>query len=180
MKMILQALLAGLFIATSASAQDSLSRIGIMNGNGTARQAATPAPSPKWTGQPVGRAIGAVPGDQAETLPGAKLYALLMEAPTAPIAVVTGKVQATEFLSYHFRWFYDRDKRVLVKLEKTVSQGLDDHWSWIIFYHVAPADFRERLPFMRTDLRSQRSPFREAKDAFPLRYPQYPAVVVWP
>lgn len=127
-----------------------------------------------------GIALGLVSPDERETKPAQSLFALSQENPDVTVVGATGRIQTNENITDHYKWFYDKEKKVLVMMMRSVMVGLEHDYSWRVWYEVNPDDFKDRLPYGRDDIKTKGSPYKNPVQSFPISYKDNPKITEWP
>lgn len=129
---------------------------------------------------PVVKNLKLIDGKDTESLPASELFALIQGNPKEKLFAVTAMVIFNENVTDYYRWIYDAEKKVLALMRRSSMKASDEDYSWRLWHDVVPSDFRDRLPYGNSKIKTTPSPFGKAVRTFPLKYPDSPDVVKWP
>jgi hypothetical protein len=130
--------------------------------------------------QVASRDLGAIDPKRSETMPAVELYRLIEKNPKHEVYFVTGTVDLGRGVKDHNKYIYDKPKRILLLMSRTVMPVGSDELRWRVWRDIAPVDFKEGLPFNNKQLTTETSPFRAAKETVPFKYPDQPKITEWP
>jgi len=91
--------------------------------------------------------------EEWETLPAKILFKMSCEHPDATVLSVTGN-QPRPNADFYYKAFYDRERKLLVRMERMTMQMDPDELSWRVWHNVEPKQFEKMFPYMLNDVKS--------------------------
>jgi hypothetical protein len=124
--------------------------------------------------------LGILKVSDSEVIPGPELVKALEANPGCEVVAVDFVCPLNDMVKDYTRYFYDSDEKLLILLSRTAMKVGSDSHSWRIWYNIEPADFAERIPFGREDLKSKGSPYQAPKAALLQEYKGPEEATDWP
>lgn len=110
---------------------------------------------------------------------GKAVHQFVSESPKLEMCVVVGTNKLNEQTTMIFKAVYDRKSKHLIFMRHrkfSTLLGLQEDYSWRIWYDVTPDDFKEGLPYSNEAIKIESS---EKKTPLPVSYSN-PKILEWP